>query len=70
LDLNYLSFKNGGYTYEIYEEYSAESDKPIIGIKVTKQETSEETNILGDSDSTKGSLISLRDNSKIKIISE
>lgn len=70
LDLNYLSFKNGGYTYEIYEEYSAESDKPIIGIKVTKQETSEETNILGDSDSTKGSLISLRDNSKIKITSK
>lgn len=65
LDLNYLSFENGGYTYEIYDEYSAVDDKHIVGIKVTNQETNEETDILGDSDSMKGSLISLRDNAKI-----
>lgn len=67
LDLNYLSFDNGGYTYKIYEEYGSESDKPVIGIKVTNQETNEEKDILGDSNSIKGTLISLRDNTKINI---
>lgn len=70
LDLNHLSFDNDGFTYEIYEEYNSESDKPMIGIKVTNRETFEETNILGDSDTIKGSLISLRNNTKINIISE
>lgn len=70
LDLNYLSFDNGGYTYQIYEEYSSESDKPSIGIKVTNKETNEVTDIQGDSNSMKGTLISLRDNTKINIISQ
>lgn len=70
LDLNYLSFDNSGYTYQIYEEYSSESDKPSIGIKVTNQETNEVTDIQGDSDSIKGSLVSLRENTKINIISQ
>ena len=68
LDLNYLSFEHDGYSYEIYDEYSAESDKSVVGIKITNQDTKEETNNLGDSDSIIGSLISLRDNTKIKII--
>lgn len=70
LDLNYLSFKNDGYTYELYEEYDSESDIPLIGIKVTNQETNEETDIPGDSNSMNGTLISLRDNAKIKINAE
>ncbi len=70
LDLNYLSFKNDGYTYVLYEEYDSESDIPLIGIKVTNQETNEETDIPGDSNSMNGTLISLRDNAKIKINAE
>lgn len=36
LDLVYLSFTNGGYTYTIYEEYSAVADKTSYGIRIEK----------------------------------
>ncbi len=35
LDLNYITFINGGYKYVIYSEYSAEEDDTSIGIRVT-----------------------------------
>jgi len=65
VDLNYLIFDNSGYEYQIYEEYSATEDKTDVGIKVTNTETGEETDIKGNSDTIQGSLIPLRDNSKV-----
>lgn len=67
LDLNYLYFENGGYTYQIYEEYSSDNDDTSVGILVTDLETGEEIDHKGDSDSIKGSLIGLRDNEKITV---
>jgi hypothetical protein len=65
LDLNYLDFNNEEYSYQIYEEYSSNDDILSIGIKLINQDTGEETELKGDSDSVEGSLISLRDNTKI-----
>lgn len=67
MDLNYLSFENGGFKYEIYQEFTAKDNITNIGIKVIDQVTNKETDIKGLSDSIEGSLINLRDNKKIKI---
>ncbi len=70
LDLNYLYFENGGYKYQIYEEYSANNDDTSVGILVTNLETGVETDLKGVSESIKGSLIELRGNEKINLYSE
>lgn len=68
IDLNYLNFENGKFNYKIFEEYDSETDKSMVGITVTNLKTGEETDIQGDSNSIKGTLIDLRDNDKINII--
>lgn len=66
VDLNYITFDNGGFEYRIYSEYSANEDKTRVGIVVTDLDTGTVTDIEGRSDSILGSLITLRDNPKIK----
>ena len=66
LDLNHLSFQNGNYTYEVYEEYSAEQEMTSVGVKVTEKSTKKEFDIIGIDSSRIGSLIGLRSNNKIK----
>lgn len=66
VDFNYLTFDNGGYEYQIYSEYSAADDETGVGIMVTKLDSGAVTDIEGKSDSIMGSLITLRDNQKIK----
>lgn len=65
LDLNYVSFENNGYSYKLYDEYSAEDDSRHTGILVTDAE-GKERDITGAKGSAKGSLVSLRYNEKIK----
>lgn len=67
MDMNYLTFENGGYEYRIYQEYTAIDDTTQVGIKITDKATKKETDLKGLSNSTEGSLIDLRDNTKIKI---
>lgn len=67
MDLNYLSFENGGYKYEIYQEYTAEDNMTNVGVKIIDRATNKETDIKGLSNSIEGSLINLRENQKIKI---
>jgi hypothetical protein len=71
MDLNYLSFENGGYKYEIYEEFTTEDNMTNVGVRITDKATdkatNKETDIKGLSNSAEGSLISLRENKKIKI---
>ena len=66
MDLNYLSFENGGYEYQIYQEYVAEDNTTNVGIKIIDKATNKETDIKGLSNSIEGSLINLRENKKIK----
>lgn len=66
LDLNYLRFHNGDYSYELYQEYSAVEDTTSIGIRITNEKTQEVTEIEGDSKSQQGSLLSFRDHTLIK----
>ena len=66
IDSNYLSFENKGYEYQIYQEYTSENNVTNVGIKVTDKTTKKTTDIKGLSNSIKGSLISLRENKKIK----
>lgn len=68
MDLNYLDFVNGDFNYEIYQEYDSVSDETTVGITVTNLKTGEETDIQGDGNSIKGSLIDLKDNDKVNII--
>jgi hypothetical protein len=56
LDLNYLVFKNEGYEYRVYQEYSSEEKATIIGVKVTELSTGKETDIKGESNSLIGNL--------------
>lgn len=70
MDLNYLTFENGGYEYQVYQEYTAKDNVTNVGVKIKNKSTNKETDIKGLSTSIKGSLISLRENKKIKIISK
>lgn len=65
LDLNYLTFTNNGYTYKLYQEYSAEDNSENAGIIVTDKDM-KETDIKAVKKSVKGSLIDLRYIDKIK----
>lgn len=67
MDLNYLSFENGGYEYQIFQEYTAKDNVTNVGIKIIDKATNKETDIIkGLSNSIEGSLINLRENKKIK----
>jgi len=66
LDLNYLSFEDEGKQYEVYQEYTAEQDIIMVGLKIVDLETSQETLLPGIGETVNGSLVSLRDNIKIK----
>jgi len=65
LDLNYLTFTNNGYTYRLYQEYSAEDNSESAGIIVTDKDM-KETDIKAVKKSVKGSLIDLRYTEKVK----
>ncbi len=65
LDLNYLTFTNNGYTYKLYQEYSAEDNSENAGIIVTDKDM-KETDIKAVKKSVKGSLIDLRYTEKVK----
>ncbi|MBE2218416.1 MAG: hypothetical protein IAE90_09445 [Ignavibacteria bacterium] len=65
LDLNYVTFENNGFTYKLYDEYSAEDESRNTGVLVTDTE-GKERDITGTKGSAKGSLIDLRYNEKIK----
>lgn len=65
LDLNYLTFENNGYTYKLYQEYSAEDNSETAGIMVTGA-NGVETDLKAVKNSVKGSLIDLRYNDNIK----
>ena len=65
LELNYLSFKNNGYIYKLYQEYSAEDSTESAGIVVTAKDL-KETDIKAVKNSVKGSLVDFRYSDKIK----
>ena len=67
MDMNYLMFENGGYTYEIYQEYTAVDESTKVGVRIKDKSTKKETDIKGLPDTLNGSLIDLRGNDKIKI---
>ena len=67
MDMNYLMFENGGYEYEIYQEYTAVDESTKVGVRIKDKSTKKETDIKGLPDTLNGSLIGLRGNDKIKI---
>jgi len=67
LDLNHFNFSNGGYQYQVYDEYEAESGIRAVGIRVTDEKTGKVTDITGDSNSVIGSMIPFRDMEKIVV---
>jgi hypothetical protein len=56
LDLKYLSFDAGSYTYQVYWEYRKEIGKDEIGIKVINNKDKKEIKIEGDSGTIIGNL--------------
>jgi hypothetical protein len=66
MDLNYLSFEDDGYEYEIYQEFTAKDNMTSVGIKITDKATNKITDIKGLNNTVEGSLINLRENEKIK----
>lgn len=67
LDLNSFKFSNGGYQYQVYDDYEAETGIKAVGIRVTDEKTGKETDITGDSNSVIGSMLPFRDMEKIVV---
>lgn len=67
LDLNSFKFSNGGYQYQVYDDYEAETGMKAVGIRVTDEKTGKETDITGDSNSVIGSMLPFRDMGKIVV---
>ncbi len=45
LDLNSLTFTNGGFVYEVYDHYIAESDTMFAGVRITNLSSDKKTDI-------------------------
>ena len=67
IDINYLAFTNGIYTYTIYHENESEDGATRVGIRVKNNNTKKEVDLKGDYSSLEGSLIQLRAEDRIKI---
>lgn len=67
LDFNSFNFSNGGYQYQVYDDYEAETGIKAVGIRVTDEKTGKETDITGDSNSVIGSMLHFRDMGKIVV---
>ncbi len=66
LDLNYLVFINGDWQYILYEEYQAAANPVNIGVKVINLKSNKKRDFPGLAGTMQGSLISLRDNDKVR----
>lgn len=67
-DLNYLSFINDNIKYRIYDEYSAEDETALIGVRVIDLKSNEKVNIPGELKTRRGSLVDFRFDYQGKII--
>ncbi len=56
LEISYLEFRNYGYTYKVYDAYSAEFDKTFVGVLVVEHATGNEYDIQAIPGSKIGSL--------------
>ena len=65
LDLNHLSFNNGGWRYTVYQEYSAADDTTSVGVRLTRLSDKKKVDLPGTPGTLKGSLVSLRDEDRI-----
>lgn len=68
LDLNHIIFENGDFSYDIYQDYSAEDGVTSVGIIVKNTKSKEETRIDGSFESLIGTLIDFRRDSRVKQI--
>jgi hypothetical protein len=66
LDLNYLSFSNGDWKYTIYQEYTADTNSTVFGVRLVNDKDGEKLDLPGSASSVEGSLVPLRDNERIK----
>lgn len=64
-DFDSLSFHNGGYKYEVYDQHDVIEEKTNLGIKVTNLKTGKKTNIIGDDGTLIGNWYTLTTNSKL-----
>lgn len=65
LDLNSLHFYDSKFNYEVYDNYSAESDNSYIGIKISNKSTTGVQDIHGINNTRKGELLYFRFNDLI-----
>jgi len=56
VDLHYMSFKNGDYTYTVYEERYTPDNIPKTGVIITNFATGKTTRLAAAEDSQRGSL--------------
>lgn len=61
MDLNYLVFTNGGYRYEIYDNYNVAGGGRVVGVDVIKLSDQSVTHISGDAERAVGSLMLLNE---------
>ena len=70
LDLNYVEFKNGGFTYIIYDEYSADDDSRDVGIRLINNINKKKYTINALPESINGDLSVIRDEEFIPVKEE
>lgn len=61
MDLNYLVFTNGGYRYEIYDNYNVAGGGRVVGVDVIHLSDQTVTHISGDAERAVGSLMLLNE---------
>lgn len=61
MDLNYLVFTNGGYRYEIYDNYNVAGVGRVVGVDVIELSTQSVTHISGDAERAVGTLMFLNE---------
>jgi len=64
MNVAFLNFTNNNVNYEVYDTWTAEEDKPHIGVTITIEKKT--IDLKGNIKSRKGYLLSLSDNQKIK----
>ena len=70
MDLNFLYFGDDDYNYIVFDEYAAENDTSICGIRIINLKTKETVEIIGDIKTKLGTLIDFRFDDRIEIIEE
>jgi hypothetical protein len=66
IDLDYLTFENGDYTYTVYHEYAAEDDTTLVGVRIERGTDGRTFDLEGDAATLVHDFYRLRRSGKVR----